>query len=166
MSNPGDEAWSGKCGRIDAGLLESVKDIARCRAHICGPPSMMDAVKGALLVMGLAEDRLLTEAFGTVTRDPTAKSARSSTIAGSVVFQASDTSAPVPVDATILDVAGEVGVFIDNACRSGTCASCRVKLLSGNVTMAVQDALTDQDKAEGYILACQAKTHGNVRVDA
>ena len=56
--------------------------------------------------------------------------------------------------------------FIDCACRSGTCASCRVKLLSGNVTMAVEDALTEQDKAEGYILACQAKLRGDVRVDA
>ena len=83
-----------------------------------------------------------------------------------MVFQASDTTAPVPADATILDVADEVGVFIDSACRSGTCASCRVKLLSGNVSMAVEDALTDQDKAEGYILACQAKIHGDVRVDA
>ena len=96
---------------------------------------------------------------------PTAKSARSTDIAGKVVFQASDTSAPVPVNATILDVADEVGVFIDNACRSGTCASCRVKLLSGNVSMAVQDALTDQDKTEGYILACQAKIRGDVRVE-
>ena len=63
-------------------------------------------------------------------------------------------------------MADEVGVFIDNACRSGTCASCRVKLLSGKVSMAVEDALTEQDKAEGYILACQAKIHGDVRVDA
>jgi ferredoxin-NADP reductase/Fe-S-cluster-containing hydrogenase component 2 len=166
MSNPGDEAWSGRRGRIDAALLASVKDIARCRAHICGPPAMMDAVRGALVGLGLPENQVRTEAFGTVTRDPTARSARSSDIAGTVFFQASDTSAPVPVDATILDAADEVGVFIDSACRSGTCASCRVKLLSGNVSMAVQDALTDEDKTEGYILACQAKIHGDVRVDA
>lgn len=166
MSNPGEEAWSGRCGRIDAVLLQSVKDLAACRAHLCGPPSMMEAVRGALVGLGLAENQVRTEAFGTMTRDPTAKSARSSAIAGKVVFLASDTSAPVPVDATILDVADEVGVFIDSACRSGTCASCRVKLLSGNVSMAVQDALTDQDKAEGYILACQARIHGEVSVDA
>jgi len=83
-----------------------------------------------------------------------------------VVFQASETTAPVPVDATILDVADEVGVSIDNACRSGTCASCRVRLVSGNVTMAVEDALSQQDKAEGYILACQARVRGDVQVDA
>ena len=127
---------------------------------------MMDAVKTALRKLGTPDNQLHTEAFGTVTRDPTAKSSRSSKITGKVQFQASDTTAPVAADATILDVADEVGVFIDCACRSGTCASCRVKLLSGNVSMAVQDALTEQDKAEGYILACQARVHGDVTVDA
>ena len=137
-----------------------------CRAHICGPPSMMDAVKTALLGLGVPETQVRIEAFGTVTRDPTAKGPRSEEIAGKVTFQASDTIASVPADATILDIADEVGVFIDNACRSGTCASCRVKLLSGRVSMAVEDALTEQDKAEGYILACQAKIRGDIRVDA
>jgi ferredoxin len=32
--------------------------------------------------------------------------------------------------------------------------------------MEVEDALTPQDKAEGYILACQAKVRGDVVVDA
>jgi len=167
ISKPGDDAWSGIRGHIDAALLAStVQDIASRRAHVCGPPSMMDAVKTALLGLGAPETQVRTEAFGTITRDPAAKRASSTAIAGHVVFQASETTAPVPVDATILDVADEVGVSIDNACRSGTCASCRVRLVSGNVTMAVEDALSQQDKAEGYILACQARVRGDVQVDA
>jgi ferredoxin-NADP reductase len=167
MSNPGDEGWAGKRGRIDAALLASaVSGIGACRTHLCGPPAMMDAVKTSLRELDVPENQIRTEAFGTVTRDPTAKGVRSADIAGRVMFQASDTSAPVPTDATILDIAEQLGVFIDSACRSGTCASCRVKLLSGNVSMAVDDALTDHDKAEGYILACQAKIHSDVRVDA
>jgi ferredoxin-NADP reductase len=167
MSNPGDEAWAGARGRINSELLASeVQNISGRRAHICGPPAMMTEVKSALLMLGVPENEIRTEAFGTVTRDPTAKGARSANIAGKVIFQASDTTAPVSEDATILDVADDHAVFIDNACRSGTCGSCRVKLLSGKVSMPVQDALTDQDQAEGYILACQAKIHGDVAVDA
>jgi ferredoxin-NADP reductase/ferredoxin len=166
MSRPGSETWAGRRGYIDADLLASVEDIARRRVHVCGPPSMMDAVRAALRGLGVLESQIRTEAFGTVTRDPTATRARSTEIAGTVVFQASDTTARVPADATILDAADEVGVFIDNACRSGTCASCRVRLISGDVSMAVDDALTEQDTADGYILACQAKVRGDVRVDA
>ena len=147
-------------------LASAAPDIASKRAHICGPPPMMDSVRAALIALGVPDAQIKVEAFGTVKRDPTAKGVASTAIAGKVVFQASDMTAPVPVDATILDVADEAGVFIDNACRSGTCASCRVRLLSGTVSMAVQDALTDQDKAEGYILACQANIKGDIEVDA
>ena len=167
MSRPGDEPWFGVAGRIDAALLASaVPDIASTRAHICGPPPMMDAVKAALIGLGVPETQIKTEAFGTIKRDPTAKGNASTEIAGKVVFQASDPAAPVPVGVPILDVADPAGVFIDSACRSGTCGSCRVKLLSGNVKMGVEDALTQEDKAEGYILACQAKIRGDVKVDA
>jgi ferredoxin-NADP reductase len=167
MSRPGNEPWSGPVGRIDAQLLaRAVPDIAAQRAHVCGPPPMMDAVKAALVALGVPEVNIKTEAFGTIKRNPTAKGPVSSAIAGRVVFQASDASAPVRVDATILDAADETGVFIDSACRSGTCGSCRVRLLSGDVSMAVADALTQQDQADGYILACQAKIRGDVKVDA
>jgi ferredoxin len=167
MSQPGDEPWTGAIGRIDAARLASaVPDIAARRAHICGPPPMMESIKAALAGLGVPEAQIRTEAFGTVKRDPTTRSAASADVAGTVVFQASDTTAPVPVGATILDVADEAGVFIDNACRSGTCGSCRVKLVSGRVGMAVEDALTETDKADGYILACQAEIQGDVKVDA
>ncbi|HET7438729.1 MAG TPA: 2Fe-2S iron-sulfur cluster-binding protein [Nitrospira sp.] len=167
MSRPGDEPWSGAVGRIDAALIASaVPDVVSKRAHICGPPAMMEAVKAALVGLGVPETRIKTEAFGTIKRNPTAEGSVSTDISGKVTFQASDTTAPVPVDATILDAADEAGVFIDNACRSGTCGSCRVKLISGTVSMAVEDALTEQDKAEGYIPTCQAKIRGEVKVDA
>ena len=167
MSRPGDEPWSGAVGRIDAGLLTAaVPDISKRRAHVCGPLPMMDAVKGALVGLGVPAAQIKTEAFGTVKRDPTAKGTASTEIAGNVSFQVSDTIAPVPVGATILDAADEAGVFIDNACRSGTCGSCRVKLVSGNVRMAVEDALTEEDKARNYILACQAEIGSDVTVEA
>jgi len=166
-SNPGSEPWPGPVGHIDAALLASVvPDIQTRRSHICGPPSMMEAVKAALLKLSVPFAQIKTEAFGTVKRDPTSNSAASTEVAGRVFFQASDMTAFVLVDATILDAADETGVFIDNACRSGTCGSCRVKLVSGSVKMAVEDALTAQDKAEGYILACQAKISSDVKVEA
>jgi ferredoxin len=143
-----------------------VPQIAARRAHICGPPAMMDDVRAALMALGVAESNIRTEAFGTIKRDPTARAAVSRNIAGRVLFQVSDAVAPVRADATILEAAEDAGIFIDNACRSGTCGACRVKLLSGGVSMAVEDALTSQDRADGYILACQAKVQGDVEVDA
>jgi ferredoxin len=127
---------------------------------------MMDAVKAVLAGLGVAEGQIRTEAFGTVKRDPAAKSAVSPEVAGKVFFQDSNTTAPVFSGSTILDAADQAGVFIDNACRSGTCGSCRVKLAKGAVQMAVEDALSGEDKTEGYILACQAEITGDVVIDA
>jgi ferredoxin-NADP reductase len=167
MSRPDGRMWDGRSGQVDAALLaESVPDITSKLAHICGPPPMMDAVKSALLSLGVPEGLIRTEAFGTIKRNPTAKGAASNAITGHVVFQTSNTRAPVFAGSTILDAAEEAGIFIDNACRSGTCGSCRVKLASGTVRMAVEDALTQADKADGYILACQAEIAADVVVDA
>lgn len=167
MSRPGEAPWSGRTGRIDGALLvEAVPNLKARRVHICGPAPMMDAVKAALLELGLHESQIKTEAFGTNRRDPGAKVRTSSEIAGNVDFTTSNATAPVPVGATILDAADNAGVFIDNACRSGTCGSCRVKLVAGRVSMGVEDALSRQDKADGYILACQATIRANVSVEA
>lgn len=167
MSRPDGKTWNGRKGQIDAALLaQAVPDIVSHPAHVCGPPAMMDAVKSALVGLGVPERQIRTEAFGTVKRDPTAKSGASTTVAGKVFFQASNIAAPVFAGGTILDAAEEAGVFIDNACRSGTCGSCRVKLIKGSTRMAVQDALTAEDKSDGYILACQAEISADVVVDA
>jgi ferredoxin len=106
------------------------------------------------------------EAFGTVKRDPTSKGVPLARTAGRAFFHASDTIVLVPAGATILDAADTAGIFIDNACRSGTCGSCRVRLVLGRVQMEVEDALTAEDKAAGYILACQAEPLGDVTVEA
>jgi ferredoxin-NADP reductase len=166
MSQP-DASWNGPKGHIDASVIAAaVPDVGPQRAHICGPPAMMEAVKASLIELGLPESQIRTEAFGTLKRDPTIKAGASRKIAGRAQFQASSTTVPVSAGQTLLDAADAAGIFIDNACRSGTCGSCRVKLISGSVQMPVEDALTGEDRAEGYILACQAEINGNVAVDA
>ncbi|TBR28776.1 MAG: 2Fe-2S iron-sulfur cluster binding domain-containing protein, partial [Reyranella sp.] len=83
-----------------------------------------------------------------------------------ISFDRSHKSAPLPPDKTVLEVAESIGVPIDYSCRVGTCGLCKTKLLAGQVTMEVQDALTDDDKASGIILACQAHSLGDITVDA
>jgi ferredoxin len=53
-----------------------------------------------------------------------------------------------------------------NECRSGVCGRCKTKLLAGSVTMEVQDALDESDKANNFILLCQAKAADHVTIEA
>ncbi len=83
-----------------------------------------------------------------------------------VTFSLSDRSGPLAAGLTILEAAEAIGVDIDNACRSGTCGSCKVRLKSGSVTMEVEDALSPEEKNVGMILGCQAKSDADVIVEA
>jgi ferredoxin len=69
-------------------------------------------------------------------------------------------------NATVLDAAESVGVKIDYQCRSGVCGTCRTRLVSGQVTMEVRDALSDADEAEGYFLPCQAHATEQLVINA
>ena len=73
----------------------------------------------------------------------------------------------LPPDKTILEASEEAGVNIDFSCRVGTCGICTtLLLLSGKVAMEVDEALTDEDRAQNTILACQARATEDVAVDA
>jgi ferredoxin-NADP reductase/ferredoxin len=167
ISKPGETNWPGHTGYIDARFINAtVPDIVLHRAHICGPPPMMDAVKATLLKLCVPPGQIKTEAFGTGKRDPTKQTDKSGKVLAEIKFLNSGTTAPARAGMTLLDVADEADVFIDSACRSGTCGTCMVKLKSGRVRMSVEDALSDGEKEDGYILACQAEPEGDVELEA
>ena len=173
VSHPEGTDWTGQTGRITKELIaQSVPDLASRYVHLCGPVPLMEAVKKALAELGVPKERVKTEAFGPAlgkpepSRPPAAPSAPAGVALPTVTFAQSDKSAPLPPDQTVLDIADHVGVPIDNSCRVGTCGVCRVKLLSGAVTMAVEDGLEPGDREKNIILACQAKATADVSVEA
>jgi ferredoxin-nitrite reductase len=69
-------------------------------------------------------------------------------------------------DDLILEVAEQAGLNPDSSCRSGTCGTCKQKLLEGTVNYGGDpQALSTEEKAEGYILACIAHPSGQVALD-
>ena len=68
------------------------------------------------------------------------------------------TSLEVQEDQTILDAALAVGIPYPHGCRSGRCGSCKSRLIEGEVELLQHSrfALTEEEKADGLILACRA----------
>jgi len=58
---------------------------------------------------------------------------------------------------TILQTARQMGMTPPSSCEAGNCATCMAKLVEGTVHMRVNDALDDEDLAEGWILTCQSE---------
>ena len=131
---------------------------------------MMDAIKLLLTEIGVSPENLKTEAFGAVkpALGAPGTSAKPATPATGplVTFSKNHKSAKIRSDQTILELSEELAIGIQNSCRVGTCGLCKVKMTSGEVEMAVQDSLDDDDKAGGIILACQAKAKTEVTVEA
>jgi len=192
MRRSAGTAWMGAEGPITKEFLtQSVPDISKRHIHLCGPPGMMEAMKKILAELGLPATQVMTEAFGpamgavpppgfteVTAIEPLAGLAADAVLAPSLTnaqrlgpaaatirFSRSNKDAPLPPDKTVLEVAESVGVPIDYQCRVGTCGICKVQLLEGKVSMEVEEALTPEDKAQNIILACQAKSIGNLVVE-
>ncbi len=171
VSKPEGTDWKGPRGRISKEwLTQTVPDLASRRIHLCGPPSMMDSTKAILTELGVPPERLKTEAFGATKPTPAAAGTTAKPAAAAtgplVTFSKNSKSAKIHVDQTVLELSEELAIGIENSCRVGTCGICKVKMTSGDVEMAVQDALDADDKTNNIILACQAKPKGAVAVEA
>lgn len=184
--------WHGAEGHISRELLEiAVPEIARRRIHLCGPPPMMAAMRKILTDIGVPEAQIYSEAFGPASLpidDPVktdkaaasaavtatareissiAQGARDQVAATTVTFAVSGVSAALDTNETILEAAETAGVEIPYSCRVGECGVCVTRLLEGEVTMEVESGLDPADKAQGYVLACQARcTRGPLVVEA
>lgn len=69
-------------------------------------------------------------------------------------------------DESILDAATRAGVSLPHECTFGGCGTCRIKLHEGEVSYEdFPMALTEEEHAEGYALACQARCKSDVVIE-
>ncbi|MBI3451523.1 MAG: 2Fe-2S iron-sulfur cluster binding domain-containing protein [Rhodospirillales bacterium] len=62
-------------------------------------------------------------------------------------------------DSCLLDAGLDAGLHIPHSCRGGACGTCKAELLDGEVDHGwdLGFVLSDEEKAAGFCLACQAK---------
>jgi ring-1,2-phenylacetyl-CoA epoxidase subunit PaaE len=168
-----------EAGEID--LLNGMLDRAKCDEvldhlidpadvaafFICGPGAMMDAAEQALEARGVGRDRIHLERF-TAGRPPAAVAAQMEALqqeaAGLTMLVTLDgRKRRVAFDAAagnILDSARKAGLAAPFACKAGVCATCRARVVSGEVEMAARYGLTDEEIESGYVLTCQSVPKG------
>lgn len=163
--------WKGLRGRITKELLtQTVPNIITRRIHVCGPPAMMEATKAILAQLGVPPEQVKSEQFGATRPRPGAGGTTAKLTAPAtgplVTFSRSNKSSRIHTDQTVLELSEELAIGIENSCRVGTCGVCKVKMTFGEVEMLIDDALDEDDKANGIILACQAKPMSEIAVEA
>ena len=155
-------------GRLDAAKLDEIfgrlldpSDLDA--AFICGPGAMMDTVEAALLAAGVPAASILSERYtvGAISdADRVTVQQRAREAEGRKVRVTLDgRRRTLTFDAgkgSILENARAAGFPAPFACKAGVCATCRAKVVAGEVAMHRNFGLSKDEVAQGYVLTCQA----------
>ena len=143
--------------------------------YLCGPTPFMDLVEVVLVSAGVTPDRVHLERF-TPSDDPLATVGGGATPGDEGAGGAGPATEPGASDGirvtieldgrtettahhpgtTLLQTARQVGLSAPSSCEAGSCATCMGRLVEGAVEMFVNNALTDDEVAEGWVLTCQS----------
>ncbi len=155
-------------GRLDtakiADVLGTLVDPADIdAAFICGPGPMMDAVETGLVGAGVEQDRILIERFTvnkmTEAQLAAAREMEQAAAGKPVVLNIEGRRRKInfdPAKETILENARANGLPAPYACKAGVCATCRAKVVKGEVRMIQNYGLSDKEVEQGYVLTCQS----------
>jgi ferredoxin len=164
-----DFFWTGGIkGQLTSGVVK--KQVSKLdkpgydsQFYICGPGGMMDVVRGALIDLGIGEDRVHIEYFtapvSAGTDSVSATMADSAPLEGSLLhltLNGKTHDLQVKTKKTILAAAQDAGLDPPYSCEAGICSTCMAKVTEGKVRMIQNNILTEKEVANGYVLTCQA----------
>ena len=125
---------------------------------LCGPNAMLDAVEPILEAAGIAPDQIFIERFGGADLPLLSRADIAAPASAQVTLIVDGIHRDIEIADTvsILDAARAAGLDLPFSCKSGVCATCRARVLEGEVRMNRNFALLKADLTAGIVLACQA----------
>ena len=163
-------------GRIDKNkateLLKSNLDLLKSKAFfMCGPEEMIFNVKDVLQTLGVSENKIKFELFTTPVLLAAEKEVEVSSFTGTakvkVIYDEEEVTFDLSSDGeNVLEAAMRHDVDAPFSCKGAVCCTCKAKVTEGKMIMDANYALSDEEVAEGFVLACQAHPASeNVVVD-
>lgn len=132
-------------------------------AYICGPEPMMLGISKSLRDHGLSDKQIKYELFasdqvGRVQKqDGQADISQEQEYANiTVSIDGTARSFQMPKQGqSVLLAAIENDIGVPFSCKAGVCATCKARVLEGEVEMLANHALEDYEVEQGYVLTCQ-----------
>ena len=148
--------------------------------YICGPAPFMDLAERALLDGGVTPEQIFIERFETVAAPGASAeasavasaeasavaSAEASAVASAgqeregtvcIVLAGQRQTVPQHAGETLLESARRAGLSPPFSCEAGNCATCIAQVTEGEAKMRANNALDDDEIADGWVLTCQGE---------
>lgn len=158
-----------KCDQLSKGLI-SIENMDHI--FLCGPEEMIFSIREWLMQKGIEKDKIHFELFtvpGEKTKVKTQAifTGNEETSRITIKLDGAAIAFNLPYDGlSILDGALQQGADLPFSCKGGVCATCRAKLIRGEVEMENNYALEKEELAAGFILTCQSHPRTNeVEID-
>jgi len=133
---------------------------------LCGPEAMISGVSRGLRDFGVDETHIHYELFYASAEDAQTVIDKHHSRAVNYAGQQSEVTVTVggrsmrfdlAADGeNILDAALNSGADLPFSCKGGVCATCKARLIEGQVDMDLNHALSDKELEQGFILTCQS----------
>jgi ring-1,2-phenylacetyl-CoA epoxidase subunit PaaE len=149
---------SEKCEKLAAAFLTGV---SIDKLFVCGPETMIHAVKDTFSARGISDHAIHFELFGsssTETKKEITPSKEQNVDSNVTIILDGDLFelALQSSGETILDAAYKAGADLPFACKGGVCCTCKAKIIEGTARMDINYALEKDEVEAGYILTCQS----------
>jgi ferredoxin len=105
------------------------------------------------IIKNAIREGLIVEHVAAATPDTADRVATPGTV--TIHLERKKVTVPLVPGETLLESARRAGLDPPFNCEAGNCGTCMAVLTEGHATMRVNDALEDDEVAEGYILTCQ-----------
>lgn len=154
-------------GRLDREKLARLVDVFVTPGDVhawllCGPFEMVRAARRLVGERGVTESLVKTELFFVEDEPPLRTSAEAEALSRSglvevrATLDGRETLFTMTREQKIVDALGLVRPDAPFSCKGGVCATCRARLIEGQVVMDHTYALEESEREQGWVLTCQA----------
>ena len=154
-------------GRINEQKLTGLEKLVPYKnfdeIYLCGPEEMIFTANDYFQQQGIEKEKIHFELFTTPGQKKSTANIQQAAVStgpkSNITIRLDGRSFDFDLgfnSSSILDAALQQGADLPYACKGGVCATCRAKLLEGEVDMEVNYALEKEELEQGFILTCQS----------
>ncbi|MFF3371809.1 2Fe-2S iron-sulfur cluster-binding protein [Streptomyces sp. NPDC002680] len=128
--------------------------------YLCGPAPFMELAESTLLAQGADAGQIVAERFTPAPEVPEEPAEAVPETGGgtvTVVLAGKRRTVDQHPRESLLESARRAGLMPPFSCEMGNCGTCIARLTEGEAKMRVNNALDDDEVAEGWVLTCQGE---------